>query len=211
MTQALSERWNGAHWTIHATSGACGPECPGVARALADIACASVSTCVAVGYRSTFQFTAKFAQAWHRIGWATTPTTNLAGSGDSELTSVGCTSPITCVAAGVGGPAFAERWNGTTWNLRGTGPAGTPKDISCTPALRCEIVGVGSDSNGPAPPQAWLENGRTWSAQNPPGPTGAALESVTCPSAADCFAVGATRTETAAAFPLSAPLIDRFK
>ena len=131
MTQALIERWNGAHWTIDATSGACGPECPGVAHALADIACASVSTCVAVGYRSTFQFTATFAQAWYGIGWATTPSTNLAGSGDSELTSVSCTTPTT--------------------------------------------------------------------------------ESVPCPSASDCFAVGATRTETAATFPLSAPLLDRFK
>jgi hypothetical protein len=52
----------------------------------------------------------------------------------------------------------------------------------------------------------------SWTAQDPPGPASAALKSVACPSPTDCFAVGATSTEPGpTTYPLSAPLVERFR
>jgi hypothetical protein len=219
--QPLIERWNGANWAIDQQPGplsaVCGTECAFFSRTLAGVACGLASACEAVGSTDSLQSTTTFAESWNGTSWATTPTANPAPAPPyDKLTAVACTTRTACVAVGSGqNKVFAERWDGKGWSVHGTsrGSAATPNGISCISSSRCEIVGFGPESsnNGTTRPQAWLWNGLSWAAQNPPGLPSASLESVACPTVSDCFAAGATSTDSGpTTFPLSAPLIERF-
>jgi hypothetical protein len=221
LIQPLIERRNRSGWTIdqQATGNStCGTACTDFSQTLRAVGCASASECQAVGSTSTVQSTTTLAEAWNGAGWATAPTADPSPPPpDDWLTAISCATPTTCLAVGSGGPegAFVQRWDGTGWSVRGSGPgpAANPNGISCTSSSRCEIVGFRQETKTfPARPQAWMWNGVSWAAQDPPGPASAALESVACPAASDCLAVGTTSTEPGpTTYPLSAPLIDRLR
>jgi hypothetical protein len=212
--QPLIERWNGRHWTIdqqtspNAFDGACSSACDFDFQTLTGVACASASACQAVGSTQTFQGTTTFAETWNGVSWAPTPTPNPAPAPTGDrLTAVSCTTPTACVAVGSGqNNVFAERWDGKRWSLHGNhrGAAATPHGISCNSRSRCEVVGESGR------PQAWLWNGLRSAAQKPPGLPTASLESVACPSASDCFAVGGSPGRGPDTLSLSASLIERF-
>lgn len=214
--QPLIERWDGADWTIDQQAGGlCGAQCAYFSRTLASVGCASASWCEAVGSTdTTHSTTTTFAESWNGTSWATTPTANPAPAPpDDQLTAVSCTTPTPCVAVGSGqNGVFAERWDGKRWSVHGNRrAAATPNGISCTSRSHCEIVGSGAPDHSSEPrPQAWLWNGLSWAAQRPPGLTDASLESVACPTAFDCFAVGGSPGAGPDTVPFSAPLIERF-
>ena len=220
-SQPLIERWNGTDWTVDqqassSTAGSgCGTACTGPSSQLSGVACGSASACVAVGSTTTVQSTTTFAEAWNGTSWASTPTVDPASpSPYDRLTAVSCTTPTACVATGSGQDVFIERWDGTGWSLQPSSPgAAYPNGISCTSSSLCEIVGSRLPGRKlSARPQAWMWNGVLWTAQNPPGPVSASLESMACPTASDCFAVGTTSTEPGpTTYPLSAPLIERLQ
>ncbi len=145
-------------------------------------------------------------------GWyvATTPGTGA----DDVLLGSACASATQCWAVGVSienigsnsNSSYApivETWNGTTWTLAATPPVpgglgGGFFDISCVSGTDCWAVGTALTGNGGGGPQGSLIenwNGSSWSivpSPNPTGPgaVGAILQSVTCTSASNCFAVG---------------------
>ncbi len=144
-------------------------------------------------------------------GWyvATTPGT---GADDVLLGST-CANATQCWAVGVSiidissnNSSYApivETWNGTTWTLGATPPVpggygGGFFDISCVNGTDCWAVGTALTGNGGGGPAGTLIenwNGAAWSiVPSPdltgPGVVGAILQSVSCVSASDCFAVG---------------------
>jgi hypothetical protein len=110
----------------------------------------------------------------------------------AALSSVSCPSRSLCFALGAfDGGGFLERWTGHTWRRvavhQGAAPLG---GISCTSRSFCLTVG-GTGSRTLA--QRW--NGRAFSTVGTVSPAGPGLDllnSVSCVSARDCWAVGAT-------------------
>jgi hypothetical protein len=132
------------------------------------------------------------------------------------LEGVSCTSATVCVATGNSYRSLknttvvtlAEGRNGTSWHIQPTGnPPGSfftnLFGVSCTAARACTAVGFSTDSAGNMTlAERW--NGRSWSIQPTPVPTGAtnsSLRGVSCTPPSGCTAVGsysAANTDTLA-------------
>ena len=129
------------------------------------------------------------AASWLEQGTPVPP-----GATDWQLNAVSCTSPTSCMAVGFvvnsSGDLLTEKRTGSTWTAVSAPCRGGRLDgVSCSKATSCEAVGVGGD--GFAIAEAW--DGRRWTKQTVPQPTGAAeshLSSVSCTSPSACEAVG---------------------
>jgi hypothetical protein len=131
----------------------------------------------------------------------------LAQPGFNELTAVSCAAARVCTAVGDDGrgdfstrtapPMFAERWNGVRWTLQHipTPPFyyGSLAALSCPSVRICVAVGEDQTASGNGAAAAYEWNGRRWSVQAVPAPTGSpisGLGAVSCASARACIAVG---------------------
>jgi len=163
----------GAHWTTqtsgtpqYSSGGAVPP--PG----LNSIACASASTCVAVGDSGSVITTADGGASWSDQPSGT----------QSDLLGVNCPTGSTCLAVGSGGAILRTTDSGASWTEQSSGTAGLLSAVNCASAADCVAVGnfgtVLTTSDG----------GDTWS----PGASGttAYLDAVDCPSTSECLAVG---------------------
>ena len=143
-------------------------------------------------------------------GWyiATTPGT---GADDVLLGST-CANAFQCWGVGISitninsNGSFSplvETWNGTAWALGAQPPlpandGGGLFDISCIGGSDCWAVGALLSENGNSNPTGTLIehwNGSSWSIVPSPTPVGAGvvgaiLQSVSCTSSSNCFAVG---------------------
>jgi len=143
--------------------------------------------------------------------WQLVPSPNPSGTQYAQLTSVSCVSSSDCTAvgywenAGVQQPLI-ETWDGSSWQLASApNPSGsydaTLTSVSCSGPSACTAVGSWLDAPSPSDSyQPLIEtwDGTSWqivSAPLPtsPGTTGVEwsnLQSVSCPSATSCTAVG---------------------
>jgi hypothetical protein len=163
MTTALVERWDGTSWTIQTT-----PDVPGQSEStLNGVSCAPSSTCVAVGYSDTGEYTrwSTLAERWDGTSWSIQATPN--ATGVNLLSAVSCTSSAACTAVGYA-PALqypdtvtvAERWDGHRWSLQPT-PNLDPYvsggsylfAVSCPSRAFC--LAVGNDQNSDPLVEAW--------------------------------------------------------
>jgi hypothetical protein len=197
----LAELWNGTTWKLQVT-----PNVTGALPAILNgISCTSSKACIAVGETSNASGTdLPLAESWNGTIWKITPTPNPAGSADTELNAVSCTSSTSCTAVGLHvngsetGLTLAEVWNGTAWSIQTTPkPAGSTNSaldaVSCASASACTAVGDAYNGQGTEVTLAESWNGKTWSVEATPNPAGAAstlLTGVSCPSPTTCFAVG---------------------
>ncbi len=186
----FAELWNGAEWLVVGS----------VAGEPRKVSCYGEG-CVMVGAE------AGAAKAWVVIrsggvwGIQAMSTPTPAGSTESVLDGVSCTSGTACTAVGSykGSEgtyhALAERWNGTTWSLQ-TAPdplAGSAQNamlgVSCAGTSTCVAVGEAA-----AKPVAESWNGTNWTRTTAPplpaGAKGATLAAVSCGAAKACMAVG---------------------
>jgi hypothetical protein len=172
------------------------------------VSCTTASVCTAVGDGSNWdgpQVT--LAERWNGAGWQVQATPNPAGEAYATLDGVSCTSATACTAVGyyqdsVGKvAAFAERWNGTSWQVQATPtPAGSTTSVlsgvSCTTASACTAVGGYTNSAGTRVALAERWNGGSWRVQAtralPAKSSG--FSGVSCPAASACTAVGAYTT-----------------
>ena len=205
----LAERWNGATWTVMHVPGR------GTHSALQAVACASATSCTAVGASSSGSegLAAALVASWDGRAWSILDVPLPPDSADSWLDAVACSAPASCMAVGSysttgdgDDPAartLVESWNGRTWSVTpspspGTGNQSLLRSIACTSPSACIAVGVSDPKGDPYHPddQALVEawNGADWSVV-PAAALGdaqqhGALQSIACMSAARCVAVG---------------------
>jgi hypothetical protein len=171
--------------------------------------CANALECWAVGITitniNTSSTVAPLVESWNGTSWSLEPNPTFPGGGGG-LFGVTCVNGSDCwavgavVAGGSGSPtgSLTEHWNGTAWSIV---PSPTPvgaqgaflQGVSCVSASNCWAVGYGTDQNGQnlnSVTEHW--DGSAWSIV-PGAPTGQTydqLDSVSCITASNCWAVG---------------------
>lgn len=174
---------------------------------LFSVSCTSSVSCTAVGYYDTGSNDQKtLAEHWNGKTWAVQETPNpkeANGTGlfGSSLSSVSCTSAVSCTAVGaystksLGQLMLAERWNGRRWTIEQTpAPAEVTESeleaVSCTSANSCLAVGdAGTPVRSRASAERW--NGSEWVFQEVPTPAeDSILAALSCLSSESCVAVG---------------------
>ena len=204
---ALAEVRHGASWTVEPTPGL---PAGATAVTLSGVSCTAADACTAVGsYVNSAEATVTLAESWNGTAWRILATPNPAGSTDSVLQSVSCTSAGACTAVGyyvnsvTETVTLAESWNGTNWTIRATpNPASSPDNellgVSCTSSRTCMAVGYFiADRGAGTVAESW--NGTSWTIRPTPHPRSdidASLASVSCTSAGSCTAVGGYATPT---------------
>lgn len=203
----LAERWNGTAWQIVAT-----PNPSGATNSyLTGVACASATSCVAVGYALVNNANSAIAEKWNGKAWTLFPVALPANATATLLYGATCPSLNSCIAVGYAvetittatGTAnedmpLVETWNGTSWSLAAassvTGAGLTQLfGIACHGTTACTAVGAMVNSLGQQVPVAERWNGTAWTAQALPAPTGGTgdtLFGVSCAATTACTAVG---------------------
>jgi hypothetical protein len=201
----LAEQWDGSRWTIQRTNR----PARSILSFLDGVSCVSESSCLAVGFVvGRTGADATLTMRWNGSSWSMVPVAEPAGSIESVLDAVSCTSQSACTA--VGGSedwsgawfTLVERWNGSRWSVQSTPrlPYGELLGVSCGSARACTAVGV--SDGGTELMEHW--SGGRWS----PGPSAdltlseSGLNAVSCTSSAACAAVGEQIIPSIAAWPL---------
>jgi hypothetical protein len=177
----LIERWNNGTWKQQQAPKATIPA------TLLSVACASTSSCVAVGSQQSFMHA--LALRWNGKAWATLSVpTKVQG-----LHSVSCATTTICTAVAA---RTAVRW-------AGAGPVTSsipvPKDlssirtqnISCPTSNVCEVAGGYVDTHGDDHTTAARYSAGHWTLQSPDN-SGFDMDfaAISCSSTVTCEAVG---------------------
>jgi hypothetical protein len=152
-------------------------------------------------------------ERWNGTRWSSQSTPVPADS-NPWLQGVSCPTRDSCTAVGSYAfedhPAIVEHWDGHGWSIQPSpnvpNPLGAPVlpamlwGVSCMSASTCTAVGQGWGT------LAERNTGSGWSIQPSPNPVGGVfvvLESVSCPTATECIAVGKPG-------PGGGPLVERW-
>lgn len=168
--------------------------------ALAGIACASRSDCLATG-RWEDPAVRSLAADWTGSGWTLRLPSSPVGAVADELVAVSCTGASACTAVGAydtgsGSVPLVQRWSGS-WSVQSAPtPAGASATqlggVSCSSASACTAVGSYTDATGTHSLAMRWSSG-TWSIQTTPDPSSYnALSGVSCDASENCTAVGTT-------------------
>jgi hypothetical protein len=217
----IIETWNGARWTLHAVAQSVGDTAevdPTV------VSCATTAFCVLAGEATSFSstsFSVKLSVAsWNGRKLRAMKTAALSSADEPLPTAVSCATTSNCAVVGLdlgnvtsnsaSAAAFAEIWNGKTWQLgKLTWPKGVVDSftmgVSCYAAHSCEAVGVDGAStadNAPADAFAVSFNGTAATLQTVPAPSkgdSTTFTDVSCLPWGSCVAIGETgKTDKAA-------------
>jgi hypothetical protein len=205
LSRPVAAAWGGTSWHRQATPARAGAS---AASGLVGVSCASVRTCIAVGFSTaTTGESTTLAERWDGRRWRIQPSPVPAGTVSAGLSGVSCPSPRACTAVGEffgSGQRelpLAERWDGTGWRIQPVpGPAGARRGselsaVSCPSATRCFAVGhYFTRSGSVALAETW--NGARWAVQPLPGAvSNTFLLGVSCVTPRACVAVGSYGTE----------------
>ena len=199
--QTLIEHWNGSAWSLVASPNT---ETTKENR-LFGVTCATPNDCWAVGRYFTGEILQTLILGWNGSAWNIVPSANSSPNEENNLQDVTCASPTDCWAVGNYGVGsgtaqpLIERWNGTAWSIvPSPAPTSNPfnynflRGVTCTSSSDCWSVGY-SFMNGVYQPLIERWDGNAWSIASTPStsPTQSNyLTSLTCSSAANCWAVG---------------------
>jgi hypothetical protein len=216
----IVERWDGTAWSLQPTPALPG----GNGGGFFDATCVTTSDCWAVGAvlgaAGGGSPTGSLAEHWDGTRWSIVPSPTPSGAVGAILQSVTCTTRSNCWAVGFGTDdtgaalhALVERWNGASWSIVGAAATGQAFDqldsVTCATTTDCWAVGAaGAVQQNPnflpifpaaASDQGLIErwNGAAWSvvpSVSSASPDGGYLSSVTCPTAAECWASGSVTT-----------------
>ncbi|MCA1601431.1 MAG: hypothetical protein LC776_07255, partial [Acidobacteria bacterium] len=188
--RTLILHWDGTSWAIVASPNE--ENTPPRPNRLSEVACTSTSDCWAVGV-ANFQ---AFILRWNGTSWQKFPQAQPAGS----LTAVTCVSASDCWAVGSRvvnnvEETFIEHWDGTVWTVVPgplPGVLSSFADVTCVSASDCWAVGrYRAPFNVVEEPLIARWDGTSWTLVLSPLPGFSGfLESVTCASTSDCWAVG---------------------
>ena len=201
----LAERWNGKKWTIERTPN---PHKTTVVQ-LYGVSCVRTKACIAVGsYLTSAGRFVTLAERWNGKRWTIERTSSPAGARVfSSLNAVSCTAGNVCTAVGYYSNnagkemTLAERRSAKKWTIERTpNPAGAKLSlldgVSCTAVSACIAVGSDQNSAGTRMTVAERWNGKGWTIEPTPNPSGAVggyLYGVSCTTANACTAVGPYR------------------
>ncbi|HXW33644.1 MAG TPA: hypothetical protein VEJ87_03630, partial [Acidimicrobiales bacterium] len=205
-TSAAIEQWNGSKWSLAKSAEPAGA----VTTNLYGASCPTTKLCYAVGSVGIGTAgddgeTNNFAEKWNGSKWSTEAAQDPSGDNVNELTGVSCAGDSACTAVGYGESsqggsptAVAEILTKTNWSVQTPeSPAGAISTsltgISCPAPSNCVAVGSFEDASDVTEPLAETWNGSTWTAIEPPQPsgtTGNELLGVSCASSGTCTAVG---------------------
>ena len=203
--RTLIERWNGSAWSI--TPSANHTNSSHYTNVLTGVACASATSCVAVGSYNEGSFNGTFdtlVQRWDGKAWSLVPSPNRSKFGYNLLEGVACPSATSCFAVGQSSTdpigtyrTLVEHWDGTTWSIAGSPDAsGRVNDnlagVACASAKLCVAVGSTSTrTSGKSLVEVY--NGSGWriaASADPAGATSTALAGVSCATTRTCVSVG---------------------
>jgi alpha-tubulin suppressor-like RCC1 family protein len=198
----LAEHWDGTRWEAQTMPNPEGSQ----NTILYSVSCTSATACEAAGYYvQTKGGAAPLAERWDGAKWTVQSTPNPAGSQDSYLTGVSCSTANACTATGLWVNAssttvtLAERWDGSKWAIQSTpNPEGAEESeligVSCTSVTACAATGAYINSSGVQVPLAEAWNGSKWETQSAPSPAGAKAAflygGVSCASSSACVSAG---------------------
>jgi hypothetical protein len=198
----LAEQWNGTKWEIQSTPNPEGSQF----NELTHVSCVSSTMCEATGIAlNSSTHYVPLAEVWNGAKWEIQSIPNPEGAEKAILETVSCASSSACEAIGYdegsghGHWAFAERWNGSTWEVQASPkPEGatqaTLSAVACTSATSCEASGDYGNSAGVFVTLAENWNGSEWKVQSTPNPEGAKrsvlVGGLSCSSGTACWAVG---------------------
>jgi hypothetical protein len=210
----LAESWNGTSWSVQEP-----PSPTGAKEAyLTGVSCTASTACTAVGYfDNSAGKVVPMAESWNGTSWTVQEPPSPAEAKKAALQDVSCTSSTACIATGYFESSagkflsLAESWNGTSWTVQEPpNPTGAERSslegVSCTSSTACRAVGYFENSSKKWVPLAESWNGTSWTAQEPPNPTGATeavLEGVSCTSATACAAMGHFKNSASKEVPLA--------
>ena len=194
--QTLIEQWNGTSWTIVSSPNTSTTQ----DNELEAVTCASASECWAVGYFVNGGVTETLIDEWNGSSWSIVITLPYNG----VFYGATCTSASQCWAVGYSEngssvpQTFVEQWNGTSWDIVSSPDTSSTQNnildsITCTSASDCWAVGGFVNSSGVEQTLIEQWNGTSWAIVSSPNTSSTqynVLESVTCPSASQCSAVG---------------------
>jgi hypothetical protein len=193
----MAERWDGMSWSVQSI-----PAPSGAAISfLTGVSCASTTRCTAVGgaFDSAFNSLGTVAEQWNGATW-TLQSSPSSQSPNYFLAAVSCTSASACTAVGnTDSGLLAERWDGTAWTTEAAvTPPGTEgngdffNSVSCPSPSACTAAGLVFTPSAPFTiAERW--DGTRWSVQETPNLPGAYdidPPAVSCPTLANCTAVG---------------------
>jgi hypothetical protein len=195
INRTLVEQWNGTDWSLVAS-----PNAPrSIYSSLSGVSCPNVTSCVAVGTRSTSNNSSgTLIEQWNGAGWSMMTSPNPGGV-RNVLSGVSCPSTNNCFAVGNhNGKVLTESWNGSSWSvMQSADPGGSAvalSGVSCPSTDSCFAVGQWTPPNraGEAPLiERW--DGDGWSVTDSPAAGlfgNTALTGVSCVTTSSCFAVG---------------------
>jgi hypothetical protein len=196
-SSALIETFQDNAWSL-----ATPPDGPGsYVNDLEGISCPSTAFCVAVGYSEQRGGPEQaLVETLSGGSWTVTPSPDN-GAGDNQLSSVSCPSASACVAVGSylsGGTSkvLVEALVGESWELAPAPDQGSGNNVltgvSCSSSTSCTAVGYYTNTSGVD--RALVEDlsGSAWAQATAAdeGQGANELDSVSCPSATSCVAVG---------------------
>jgi len=169
------------------------------------VSCTSFTECTGAGYfENTAEEFVSLAERWNGTSWTAQEPPIPTGATVSALTGISCTSSTKCTGVGYfknSAGSFvplAEAWNGTSWTVQEPpNPAGFTESVlwgvSCASSTACTAGGRFVNATARWVPLAERWNGTSWTAQEPPSPTGskeATFAAISCASSAECIGVG---------------------
>lgn len=203
VNQTLIEQWNGTSWSV-VTS----PNSGTANNVLSSVACASATQCWAVGYYFNGSTNQTLIELWDGTSWSIITSADH-GANPNYLYGVTCSSLSDCWAVGYYGvgpqpkaQTLIEQFQGMPWAVVSSPNNTSPGPMSTLPnyflGVTCPADGtcwaVGYYNNSSAIDQTLIErlSGMAWSIAGSPnsGMQNNHLNSVTCTSTSDCWAVG---------------------
>jgi hypothetical protein len=189
----LAEYGNGTAWSVETTPGA---------TTVIGVSCVVAATCEVVGQGNA----APLAEEWNGSALSPQAMPTPVGEASDPLSGVSCPTLAACIAVGSINDksnkqgTLAEYWDGSTWQQQITKnlPAAIGDalfSVSCPETTTCAAVGL-SEENDPGIGEenvalAEGSNDSTWAVEQLAPGYVSVLDSVSCPAAGSCEAVGA--------------------
>jgi len=170
---------------------------------LQGISCPLAGTCVAAGFYPNAGVYHTLTESNAGAGWQVVSSPNTSSSLTNVLNGITCTSASNCWAVGYAANSagldatLIEQYNGSAWAIVSSPSSGADSvlsSVACVSASNCMAVG-GYTNGATSPTQTLVEQwgGTSWTIVSSPNTSTTEannLNSVTCLSTGDCWAVG---------------------